>query len=189
MADNAMSLLNTKLVTHGISATSGGYYDRISDRNEAHVFIKDSNTANKRVARTDETQAFTKPPEAAPPRVGWTSIPPIPEIYSGGELGKPYQEYVDGRSRGLYLNLNNRVMRSVFDCLGHGEWDNCWGLGVDTAYIKWMTSDNDYWFMTGNWIVYGFHHVANPADWFTKLYCARADHDAAGVQVGGTRPQ
>ena len=188
-ADNALSVVQTKLVTAGVSAVSGQYLDRITDEGERKVFVKDSSTANKQIARVNDDISFSKPPDAKPTQVGWSAVTPIPELYSAGELGLDYQDYVDGRARGMWLNMVNTLLRVKFTVLGHGEWSSSKGLGVDTMFVKWTAAKGgtkDFWWTTGNWLVYGFHHIVSPAGWMTDLYCARFDHDAAARQVGGS---
>lgn len=190
LSDNALSVVQSKLVTQGLSTVSGQYFDKITDEAERIVFAKDTNTTNKQIARVKEDRTFTKPPDAGPPRVGWSSISAIPEYHSSGDIGLRYDEYVDGRARGLWLNMMNALVRVKLECLGHGEWSDCRGLGVDTAFVRW-TSDpgsdgaDKYWWMTGNWIVYGFHHRVSRGKWYTDVYCARFDHDAVSKRVGG----
>lgn len=183
LADNALSLVNTKLVTQGISAISGQYLDRITDAGEQKLFVKDARTPNKYKARASVEKAFTKPPDAGPPRVGWTAIHGIPEVYSAGDLGKKYDEYIDGRPRAMWLNMANMVQRVRFSVLGHGIYYNCEGLGTNTITIQWLDIDNNPFFLAGNWIIYGFWHQFRPAIWLTHLYCARFDWDAAAIAV------
>lgn len=191
LSDNALSAIQTKIITQGISSISGQYLDISTDQREEKVVASDKTTSSKQVAKTTSSQSFTKP-QGEPPNVGWTSIPAIPEIYSSGELGLAYNEYVDGRPRGLWLGLTNMLMRVMFRVVGHGEWSDCNGLGVDTVFIRWTQgrSDDDatkYWWMTGNWLVYGFHHKVTRANWYTDLYCARFDHDSEAQKVGGSK--
>ena len=191
LADNALSVAQTKLITQGISAVSGQYLDRITDKDENKVFIKDSRTATKKVAKIKADGGFTKPDGEKPQKVGWSSVSAIPEIHSAGDLGLKYEEYIDGRPRAMWLNLVNALMRVKIECLGHGEWSGCKGLGVDTVFIKWTSAkkasgDNKkFWWMTGNWLVYGFHHRVERGFWFTDLYLARFDHDSIAEKVGG----
>lgn len=192
LADHGLSLTQTKLITQGISAISGQYLDKITDADELKLFVKDSRTSNKLIAKTMSDRGFSKPPDdprIGPPRVGWSSISGIPEIWSAGDLGLNYEDYIDGRPRGMFLNMINSVMRAKFQIMGHGEWTDCDGLGVDTVYIHWTKgkksfTDKPHYWMTGNWIVYGFHHRLTRAFWHTDLYCARFDHDAIAHKVG-----
>lgn len=190
LADNALSAVQTKLITQGISAISGQYLDRITDKAEKVVFVKDSRTPNKKIARIEDDQGFTKPPETKPQQVGWSSIATIPEVYSAGDIGIPYDQYIDGRPRAMWLNLVNALMRIKIECLGHGEWSSCKGLGVDTVFIRWTSGkgslgDKPYWWPTGNWVVYGFHHRVDRGSWYTDLYLARFDFDSIAEKVGG----
>lgn len=187
-ADNALSVVQTKLVTAGVSAISGQYLDKITDAAEKKVFVKDSLTGNKQIARVDDDISFSKPPDGKPTQVGWTAVTPIPELYSAGELGLDYQDYVDGRARGMWLNMVNALLRVKFTVLGHGEWSSSKGLGVDTMFVKWTAAkggSKEFWWTTGNWLVYGFHHRVDRGQWLTDLYCARFDYDAAAKMVGG----
>lgn len=193
LSDHGLSLTQTKLITQGISAISGQYLDKITDEAEEKLFAKDSRTPRKQIAKTRRDRSFTKPPDGpgiGPPQVGWSSISGIPEIWSAGDLGIRYEDYLDGRPRGMFLNMINSVMRAKFQVIGHGEWSDCDGLGVDTIYIEWTKGKADgeekskhYW-MTGNWIIYGFHHKLTRAAWYTDLYCARFDYDARAKKVG-----
>ncbi|RUP37662.1 MAG: hypothetical protein EKK63_14380 [Acinetobacter sp.] len=188
-ADNALSAVQSKLVTSGCSAISGQYLDKITDEKEEKVFVKDSTTGNKQVAKANNEQSFTKPPDAKPTRVGWSAVTSIPELYSAGDLGLRLDEYVDGRPRAMWLNMVNNLLKAKFTTIGHGEWSDCRGLGVDTIFVKWTSgkgeSGDEFWWVTGNWLVYGFHHIVTRAMWNTEVYCARFDYDAAARKVGG----
>lgn len=191
LSDNALSVVQTKLLAQGAAALSGHYLDRISDKAEKVVFVKDQNTSTKQIAKTNDEQSFTKPPDASTPLSGWSSVASIPEIYSAGDLGLRYDEYIDGRPRGMWLNLTNSLLRTKIEVLGHGEWSDCFGLGVDTVFIRWTEApggfDNEtHWWMTGNWIVYGFHHRVTRKDWTTDVYCARYDYNSNATKVGGS---
>jgi hypothetical protein len=199
IADNALSLVQTKIITQGLSAISGQYLDPTTDPAEIKVVAKDSTTPRKFVPDTTDKQSFAKP--TAPARnqrssFGITSTHAIPEIYSAGELGRRYESYIDGTARGKWLGLNNRLLRCKFRVLGHGIWDSCRGLGVDTIHVTWIRApipgreraeqqpQNRLWFLHGNWLVYGFHHVLVRGWWHTDVYAARLDYDAEGVRAG-----
>jgi hypothetical protein len=204
LTDNALAITNTKLVTSGISATTGAYLDKIKDEKEDKLFAKDITTDKKKIAKTKSIQAFTKPdddvgkgpdpnpdPKSPSSGVGWTSITSIPELYSAGDIGMKYEEYIDGRPRGMFLNLTNALMRAKITVIGHGIWDNTLGLGVDTVFLKWWGANNEPWFMSGNWLVYGFHHRVKRRTWETDVYIARYDQTqgperpSKAVPVGG----
>ena len=191
--NNALSVAETKIITQGLSAVSGQYLDRSTDQKEQHVFAKDSTTPNKVTARTTEETSFTKPddqPGSRPPNIGWTSVSAIPEVYSGGEIGLRYEQYIDGRPRGMYLNLINSLMRLRLRVVGHAEWIDGMGLGVDTIFIKWVGEPNDdgqkLYFLSGHWLVYGFHHIVDRRRWHTDLYVARYDYNAISTKVAGS---
>lgn len=190
LADNALSIVETKLLTQGLSAISGQYLDRITDEKEEKIFAKDSRTGNKKVAKTSKKESFTKPddsPGAGPTKIGWSTVQGIPEVYSAGDLGLEYEKYLDGRPRGMWLNLINSVMRLKLTVLGHGEWSDSLGLGCDTVFLKWMREpddeDDQLYFHNGVWMVYGFHHTVTRAAWSTDLYLARYDHDSIAKKV------
>lgn len=183
LADNALSVVNTKMLTQGISATSGQYLDKVTDIDESKVFAKDSTTTGKYKARTTARKSFTKPPDAGPPRAGWTTIPAIPEVYSAGEIGKLYSEYIDGRPRAMWLNMLNMIMRCRLRVIGHGVFYSGVGLGTNTITVQWFDADRKPFFLSGNWIVYGFDHIYQTSNWTTDVYCARIDHDATATAV------
>lgn len=182
LANNALSATNTKIITNGISAVSGQYLDVTSDFDESRVVVKDSNTSNKYKAKVGPDRAFTKPGDGGPPTTGYTQIQSIPEL-SGGELGIPYEQYIDGRARSLWLNMTNMVMRCRFRVIGHGVFSSGIGLGVDTITVQWLDAEFEPYFLSGNWIVYGFEHIYALSNWVTDIYCARFDYDAAAKAV------
>ncbi len=89
----------------------------------------------------------------------------------------------------MWLNMVNTLLRAKFTVNGHGEWSECRGLGVDTIFVKWTTGKGEngerFWWTTGSWLVYGFHHVVDRGKWLTDLYCARFDSDSSSKKVGG----
>ncbi len=200
LANNSLGLVDTILTTAGISTVSGQYLDRISDNRQEQVYAWDETTQNKQFPFTSKSQAFTKPlynagpPFEKPKNSGWTQVISIPELYSAGDLGIKFEDYVDGRPRGMYLNLQRALMRVRFECVGHGEWWNCRGLGTDTIFIKWSqakgTEDggNQWYWLTGNWGVYGFHHKVKRGSWTTDVYCFRPDFNAKAKLVPPITP-
>lgn len=195
LSSNALSITETKIITQGLSAISGQYLDRITDKDELKLFAKDSRTSAKKIAKTDEEKSTAKPddsPGAGPQKVGWTSINAIPE-HNAGDLGIKYDDYIDGRARGMYLNLVNALTRLRLTVIGHGEWSTVNGLGTDTVYLKWLghpssEGGDDVFFLTGNWLVYGFHHIVSRRRWTTDLYVARYDYDSQAEKVGAGPP-
>jgi len=204
LAENALASIETKIITQGMSAVSGEYLDRITDKKEEYLFVKDSTTPNKLIPKVGGRSSFKKPVEGAPPVVGWTSVNSIPE-FNAGDMGLNYRNYIDGRARGLYLNLAQATFRARIVVNGHGEWNSNKGLGVDTIVIRWSQVAQKFtqadpeaiandlkkdaaeteWWMTGNWMVYGFHHKVTRGSWTTDLYITRYDFEATGLPVSG----
>lgn len=191
LSNNALSIAETKIITQGLSSISGRYLDRAADQREQFVFAKDITTSNKKIAEVGSTRSFTKPDDSVgsgPPDIGWTAVSGIPEVYSAGDLGLRYEEYIDGRPRAMYLNLINSLLRIKLTVIGHGEWSDVLGLGCDTMYLKWMAAPkngNRIYFLTGNWLVYGFHHKVDRHNWWTDVYGARYDYNASAEKVSG----
>lgn len=185
ITDNSLSLSHTKLISQGLSTVSGAYLDKVTDQKEQSTVVKDSNTTRKFIANVDEEKAFTRP-EDDEQATGISSVPTFPEIYSAGDIGLEYDQYIDGRARNLWLNLTRNLIKCKFRVLGHGEWSDGIGLGVDTIKILWIQAPGTdtppkEWLLSGNWIVYGFCHELSRREWFTDLYAARFDFNSKGV--------
>lgn len=177
LADNFVSPLQTKLITSGISAISGEFLDKITDSGENKVFVKDENTSNKVNTNITPKQGFAKPQKK------WaTSVMAIPE-HSAGDLGIQYSKYIDGRARGLFMNMLNLVMRVKMRVTGEPMLHDSSDLGVSTATLTWKDIDGEPYFLSGRWLLYGFHHVVTRERWTTDLYLARLDFDAAAKKV------
>jgi hypothetical protein len=187
ITDNTLSLTNTEIITQGLSAVSGAYFDKITDQQNGKIVVKDSTTDKKVIANTSDENSFTKAEEQIE---GASSIPAIPEMYSAGDLGLKYDDYMDGRARDLWLGLTRKLIRCRFRVLGHGEWSDGFGLGIDTIKILWLSAPKNFdepaapeWFLSGNWIVYGFEHDVTTSGWETDIYAARFDFDAAATKT------
>jgi hypothetical protein len=177
LADNFISPLQSKLITSGISAISGEYLDKITDTSEQVVIVKDENTSNKANVDITQSQGFKKPEKK------WaTSIMAIPE-HSAGDIGIKYSKYVDGRARGLFMNMLNLVMRMRLKVTGDYMFDDSSKLGVATATVSWKDIDGEPYFLSGRWLVYGFHHVVTRSIWTTDCYLSRLDFDASSRKV------
>lgn len=189
IADNTLTLSQAQIISQGLSAVSGAYYDKITDSKEQKVVVDDENTGNKILAapaiKPEEAQnrSFTKPARDSA-LLGATSVPAPPEIYSGGEMGLGYDDYLAGKARNVWLNSTRRLIRCRLKIYGHGEWSNGLGLGTDTIRILWMAAprgDQDeatQFLMSGNWLVYGFEHDLRNSGWVTYLHIARFDWNA-----------
>ena len=197
LADSFISVFQKQLITHGLSAVSERYLDRKSTEHDPHtgtdskciVHVHDENTPLKKFAKIDRTEGFRKPnniPGAVEPPNEWsTSIASIPEIYSAQDIGLRYDEYIDGRARKTFLDMLNLVMRIKFRTTGIAtkELSNCHNLGVSKIKIIWEDTKTTKYFMGGDWLVYGFHHILTQGHFYTDLYCARLDFDAKAVPV------
>ncbi|MEM3000620.1 MAG: hypothetical protein QXU32_00660 [Nitrososphaerales archaeon] len=177
LTDNLVSPLQTKLITSGISTISGEYLDKITDQSERKVVVKDGNTGEKVNVNITPKQGFKKPEK------DWaTSIMSIPE-HNAGDIGVPYGNYIDGRARGLFLNMLNLVMRMRIRVIGDYLLHDSSKLGVSTVTISWSDVDSEPYFLNGKWLVYGFWHRYFPSVWTTDLYLARLDYDANAKKV------
>lgn len=195
LADNFVSCFNKQLITHGLSTVSERYLDRKSDTQHTGqdgkciVHVHDENTSKKKNVSIDATRGFAKPtnpPGAIEKPYEWsTSVASVPEIYSAGDIGKTYDEWIDGRARQQYMNMLNLVMRIKIRCTGIATKDlaNSHFLGVSKLKILWRDADNKSYFMDGDWLVYGFHHIVTPGHWYTDIYCARLDFDSSAQKV------
>lgn len=190
LADNFISLFQRSLITHGISAVSERFLDRKVDQEKKMVHVTDENTSAKLKPSISADRGFTKPGDSPPspedPHQWSTAIMAIPE-HSAGDIGQPYDKYIDGRARYQFLNMLNLVMRIRLRVTGEPSRDlaNGHNLGVSRLKIAWMDADGNPYFLSGTWFVYGFHHIVTREAWHTDLYCARMDHDANATAVGG----
>ncbi len=179
LGDNSMYIMADRLVTSGISRVSGKYYDKVTEQKTNKVEVYDDTTGKKQIARTKWSYHKRTNGETS----GNTHIISTPEIYSAGDLGLTYDEYIDGKARNLWLGLTNRLLRICFTCYGDKNIDTSINLGADTLLVRWdhYPSNNNsvedpqdpQWFPHGNWLVYGFSHVLTRGQWRTKLYCSR----------------
>lgn len=193
LSNNALSIAQSKIVTQGVSVLTGEYFDKRTDKAQQETWVTDFNTENKRIARVQKWQSTSKPPAGVSASIssgiGITSVQSIPEFYSAGDLGIDYREYVDGRARSMYLGMLNNLIRLKIRVLGHGEWSNTFGLGIDTVFLNWTKEPGEenqqFYFAAGNWLIFGFEHHATRRQWYTDLWVARWDYDAVAVGVPG----
>jgi len=181
-ANTFLSAVNLRLVTSGLSAVSGKYFDRIIDKDERIVHVRDENTENKVNPRLSADESFTKPSKTDR---GWTHLHSVPEIYSAGDIGRDYSEYIDGRARQKYMDMLHMVMRAKARCVGQPRLYDSTELGRTKATIRWTkqgAGEVDPRFLDGDWLIYGWHHVfSNEEAWYTDIYLARLDWDAKAI--------
>ena len=183
LSNTFVTPIQNKLVTQGLSAVTGKFLDAETEKDKAEV--RDDNTGDKVNAKVDGRRAYKKPDKDQ-----WaTAIASIPEL-SGGELGIKYEDYFDGRARNLYMGILPTIMRCKITVHGDFQFDDSSKLGVSTININWLDNDGVPFFLSGNWLVYGFHHrvvvgtgkgIEKGTMWKTDLYLYRIDHDANAV--------
>jgi len=178
LSNNFISAVQTKLITQGLSSISGQYMDRITDTEEKKVYVKDKNTGDKVNTNIGPDRGFKKPKDK-----DWaTNVISVPE-FNDGALGIPYEDYVSGRARGVFIDVLNMVMRVKFRSTGIPELSDSTKLGATTVNIGWKDSDDQPFFLGGKWIVYGFHHTVVRDQWFTDMYCYRIDYDSTAKVI------
>lgn len=178
--NNILSSYQTEITTGGISATSGIYIDATIDS----AVVKDENTENKRNVKEGPDRAFAKPgsSENWPLGVPRTFVMSVPE-HNAGDVGIDYKDYIDGRARQTFMSMLNMVMRINVEIIGEENANSSELLGVSTCTLTWEDvsgESNKNYFLSGNWIVYGFNHyyTKSTGRWTTKLYLYRIDYDA-----------
>jgi len=174
--DNFSHVLYSEEHTAGMSAVSGHYLDKITEPDKVKVY--DKNTGNKAntVFGQDRGYKVTSKEFA-------TFVHSIPED-SAGNIGLNYKEYIDGRNRREYLNMLGFITRIALNVQGEPEFDDPTELGVSTASLQWIGTDNEPYFMAGHWMLSGFYHTIYPGGWHTTLYLNRLDFDASARKVG-----
>ena len=187
LSDNFISVFQKQVITQGISAISGLYLDRKTDEPRQMVHVYDDRTPNKKNVNIDKTRGFAKPkdnPSIEKPHEWSTSIMMVPE-HNAGDLGIQYSKYIDGRARGMFLNMLNLVMRIKLRVTGEPLKDlaNSHNLGVSKLKIAWRDAEDQHYFLDGDWLVYGFNHYVARGEWYTDIFCARLDHDAIAKKI------
>lgn len=181
LTNNFLSIYQNSVVTQGISSVSGKFIDKKTDRDK--VELRDENTGSKLNTKVDPDKSFSKP------QCKWaTSINGIPE-HSAGDIGIKYEDYLGGRARQLYLNMLPMVMRLKIGLDGSPKFDDPSKIGVSTLTLNWKDLNDEDFFLSGKWIVYGFHHKVTLAgmgktpDWTTDVYIYRLDHNANAKMI------
>lgn len=183
LTDNFISALDLKLITSGMSAISGEYWDKIVDKDEKVVWVKDQNTENKVNPTFTDKEGFTKPKKDDR---GFTHVAAVPEVYSAGDIGYKYSRYIDGRARQKYMEMLNMVMRIRVTIRGEPRLFDSTELGRTKVTLRWLKPDEQGGgtkprFLDGDWMMYGWHHKLSQRGWETDVYLARLDWNAAAV--------
>lgn len=180
LESNYLTNLQTQLVTAGISAVSGLYCDKKNPITKDKVIVNDENTGNKKNVNIKADQGFAKPTDKDR---GITFIRSVPE-FNGGDLGIKYKEYIDGRPRGMFLNMLNILFRMRIKVYGIPKIHDSSQLGVSTIKLSWNDAQSQPFQFGGKWLVYGFEHVlSSNKEWYTNLFISRLDYDASAQKV------
>ena len=187
LGDNFLTAFQTKLLTHGISSVSEKYLDKITDEDEEFIHVKDENTSDKKNTQFGQDRGFKKPKDILNfdegfSSSGGTAVMAVPE-FNAGDIGIVYEDWIDGRARTQFLNMLKMVMRLKLRLNGDPEFDDSTKLGVSTCTVQWFDADGANFFLSGRWLIYGWHHVVTRKDWYTDLYLARLDFDANAQTV------
>jgi len=174
--NNFLSVVEENLVTQGISSISGSYLDKSSSK----LVVNDHNTEFKFNARDIASfNAYTLP------EIGLnksTSILSIPEL-NGGEVGLNYNDYINGRLKQKFIDINSSLMRLMIRVPGWSSIGDSTQLGVSTIMLNWCDNEGEKYFLGGRWILYGFKHIVSRRGWFTDLYLYRIDHNAKAIKL------
>jgi hypothetical protein len=176
LLDNFSHVMYSEEQTAGLSSISGYFIDRVTEEEKSRVY--DKNTGNKANTKFGSDRGFKKPDKKFR-----TFIPSIPEDSAGG-VGLNYKDYIDGRARLEFLNMLSYVMRIKVKIDGDPVFQDPLELGVATVTLQWIGTDGEPYFLSGNWMVYGWHHIAVPGDWTTSVFVNRLDYDAAAKKIG-----
>lgn len=173
---NYLSNIQTKIITTGISAISGLYCDPKNPITKDLTVVDDENTSAKRNVRITDEQGFTKPDDED---VGITMIRSVPEDNSGA-VGIQYQQYIDGRARGIFIGSLDILSRLKVTVHGSHLFSDSSVLGASTVKLLWTDAKDEPWVGQGEHLVYGFEHVFTPDQrWYTNIYVNRKDFNAA----------
>ena len=175
LADSSLTLLQSNMVTQGISTVSGKFIDKQTDKEKTEV--SDKTTGEKINARIDSRRGYSKPTKDFA-----TSIMAIPE-FSDGAMGIKYEDYIDGRARQLYLSMLPMIMRMKIQVMGDHRFHDPARIGISTIELQWKDIEEKDFFLSGKWIVYGWTHYANRGEWLTDIYLYRIDHDASAKKI------
>lgn len=182
LGDNFLANVQSALITSGISAVSGLYCSTDNDPTKKNTKIDDSNTENKKNVNITNTGSYSKPSDT---EKGLTYIRAIPED-SAGLIGKKYQEYIDGRARGMFLGMLGISLRIKVTVWGAYKLHDSSNLGVSTVFLTLKDSSasgRPFDIINGKWMIYGWcHHYLN-RQWTTDLYLVRLDYNSSAQKV------
>ena len=181
LSENYLTNLQTVLDSGGISSVSGLYLSKDDSNNfKDFVTVNDQNTSNKRNIDLTDLQSFTKPDDL---NKGRTFIRSIPED-SAGSVGVSYQNYVDGRARGLFVNMLYNLFRMKISVHGNPAVSDSSKLGISKVSIRMNDAQDEPYIYDGAWMCYGFEHsLTKNVSWITNLYICRFDWNASSQKI------
>jgi hypothetical protein len=180
LESNYLTNIQTQLVTSGISAVSGLYCERKNDIVKDKVVVNDDNTSNKKNVDIKSDQGFAKPTDK---ERGITYVRSVPED-SAGSVGLKYQDYIDGRARGIYLGMLSSLFKIKIRVFGSPKFHDSSQLGVSTVTLGWNDYQGQPFQFNGKWLVYGFTHTLTPDKlWYTDIILCRKDFDSSSQKV------
>lgn len=178
--NNFLTNLQTRVMTAGISAVSGLYCDVTNSITEQLTVVDDDNTVSKKNVSITVEQGFTKPDDKD---FGITMVRAIPE-HNAGDIGIQYQQYIDGRARGLFMGALDMLARTRVRVAGAYKFSDSSKLGVSTISLLWTNSQGEPYSLQGKHLVYGFEHIyTTQKKWYTDIYVNRRDFDAKANKV------
>jgi hypothetical protein len=176
LLDNFSHVMFSEEQTAGLSAVSGYFIDRVTEKEKSRAY--DKNTGNKANTKIGQDRGFKVTGQEFR-----TFTPAIPEE-SAGNVGLKYKDYIDGRARDEFLNMLNYIMRMRVKIDGDPTFQDPLELGTATVTLQWIGADGTPYFLSGNWLVYGWYHIATHEYWHTDVFINRLDFDAAAHKVG-----
>jgi hypothetical protein len=81
------------------------------------------------------------------------------------------------------MNMLHLVMRLKLVIKGEPRFYDSTQLGRSYVSVFWPDVDGQFYFMHGNWIVQGWHHVMTKEKWETRVYISRLDWNAAAKVI------
>ena len=98
-------------------------------------------------------------------------------------MGMKYDDYIDGRARQIYLSMLPMVMRMKIQVMGDHRFHDPTKIGTSTIELQWKDIEEEDFFLSGKWLIYGWVHYANRGEWLTDVYLYRIDHNAAAQRI------
>lgn len=187
VGSNFISTYQTEIVSSGISAVSGMYLSKDIDVDKEYVRVKDDNTENKvnttitnefGYKRPDQELNKDKPGSSS----GATHVMSIPE-HNAGDVGIKYQDYIDGRGRNQFLRMLSLMMRLKIVTNGYHHLHDATKLGTSWLTLDWKDADDEEFFLSRDWLIYGWNHIVTPGDWKTEIFLNRLDFDSNAKKI------